>query len=57
MNGDVIFIWIVLIIEILLLFCVYYNNCWIEFNDIIYIVKDVFLYKFIIFDVIECVFN
>lgn len=57
MNGDVIFIWIVLIIEILLLFCIKYNYYWIDLNNIRYIVKDVYLYKFIIIDVIECVFN
>lgn len=56
MNGDVIFIWIVLIIEILFLFCIEYNKSWIEFNDIRYIVKDVFLYIYIIIDVIECFF-
>lgn len=48
-NGDVIFIWDVLINEIFLRNMILYNNSWINLNDIRYIVKDVFLYKFIVF--------
>lgn len=46
-NGDVIFIWDVLINEIFLRNMILYNNSWINLNDIRYIVKDVFLYEFI----------
>lgn len=54
-NGDLIFIWDVLINEIFLRNFILYNNSWINLNDIRYIVKDVFLYKFIVFiiDVLE----
>lgn len=48
-NGDVIFIWDVLINEIFLRNFILYNNSWINLNDIRYIVKDVFLYEFIRF--------
>lgn len=53
MNGDVTFTWTVSTTETSLLFRVHYNNCWTEFNDTIYTVKDVFLYEYITIDVTE----